>query len=163
VKPVPFKRFCKQGHDTSVTGRYPGSCCKVCGRAASSRVTKKLRIGSPEQKAKHTARVMKWQKNNPMKVALSNYRSIAKRHHRAFAIPEVLFYDLISDSCFYCGQKPDPLNGIDRVDNSKGYVEDNVVSCCEWCNRAKLAVSREKFEQHCIAVADMASRFARSS
>ena len=29
------------------------------------------------------------------------------------------------------------FNGIDRVDSSKGYVEDNVVSCCKYCNTAK--------------------------
>jgi hypothetical protein len=35
---------------------------------------------------------------------------------------------------------------MDRVDNSLGYVIDNVVSCCEMCNLAKKDFSREEFE-----------------
>ena len=27
--------------------------------------------------------------------------------------------------------------GLDRLDNSKGYVLDNVVPCCDKCNRLK--------------------------
>ena len=37
------------------------------------------------------------------------------------------------------------VNGIDRVDSSKGYVEDNVVSCCKYCNTAKNTMSRDEF------------------
>ena len=37
------------------------------------------------------------------------------------------------------------FNGIDRVDSSKGYVEDNVVSCCKYCNTAKNTMSRDEF------------------
>lgn len=29
------------------------------------------------------------------------------------------------------------MNGIDRINNSKGYLASNVVPCCEHCNRAK--------------------------
>lgn len=28
--------------------------------------------------------------------------------------------------------------GVDRVDSSKGYTIDNVVPCCDICNRMKL-------------------------
>lgn len=37
------------------------------------------------------------------------------------------------------------VNGIDRVDNSLGYVADNCVPCCEACNRAKLQMSSTDF------------------
>lgn len=36
-------------------------------------------------------------------------------------------------------------NGIDRVDNTKGYEETNVVPCCTVCNRAKMAHTQEEF------------------
>jgi hypothetical protein len=29
------------------------------------------------------------------------------------------------------------LNGIDRVDNTLGYVDSNVVACCKACNMTK--------------------------
>lgn len=36
-------------------------------------------------------------------------------------------------------------NGLDRVDSSLPHNEDNIVSCCIDCNRAKHTMSREKF------------------
>jgi len=51
-------------------------------------------------------------------------------------------------NCYYCGKPAkDIQNGIDRVDNSKGYLTDNVVPCCKMCNKMKLTHSREKFIQ----------------
>lgn len=45
---------------------------------------------------------------------------------------------LIARPCHYCGG---PLNetavGLDRMDNSKGYVLGNVVPCCKECNEIK--------------------------
>jgi len=37
--------------------------------------------------------------------------------------------------------------GIDRVDNKKGYVVDNVVSCCTICNRVKNNMSYIDFKK----------------
>lgn len=36
-------------------------------------------------------------------------------------------------------------NGIDRVDNSRGYEKGNVVSCCEWCNKMKMDHTVDEF------------------
>ena len=36
-------------------------------------------------------------------------------------------------------------NGIDRVDNKKGYVKDNCVSCCKYCNFAKHTLTEDEF------------------
>ena len=45
------------------------------------------------------------------------------------------------------GQKYKPLayNGLDRVDNSRGYEPSNVVPCCRRCNRAKDDMSSQEF------------------
>jgi hypothetical protein len=50
-------------------------------------------------------------------------------------------------NCWYCGEPPRSkrvkkgwtylYNGIDRIDNNKGYVPGNSISCCKYCNRAK--------------------------
>lgn len=37
------------------------------------------------------------------------------------------------------------MNGLDRVDNSRGYEPDNVVACCRMCNRAKNDCSVDDF------------------
>jgi 5-methylcytosine-specific restriction endonuclease McrA len=36
-------------------------------------------------------------------------------------------------------------NGLDRVDNSRGYTVDNVVTCCATCNRAKGTMTAGEF------------------
>lgn len=38
-------------------------------------------------------------------------------------------------------------NGIDRVDNSVGYVLSNCVPCCSTCNRMKGTMSSEEFKE----------------
>lgn len=44
-------------------------------------------------------------------------------------------------SCFYCdgkiGKQPTHGHGLDRLDNNKGYIIDNVVPCCWDCNALK--------------------------
>jgi hypothetical protein len=66
-----------------------------------------------------------------------------------------IFRILVIDRCVYCGVEPRQVttrkgdkftyNGIDRVDNTKGYVPKNVVTCCTTCNKAKHTMSREEF------------------
>ena len=53
--------------------------------------------------------------------------------------------------CFVCGAKFSnewdgyKYNGIDRVDNEKGYEEGNVVPCCKICNVAKHDMEQKDF------------------
>jgi len=65
-------------------------------------------------------------------------RSIAKRRNLEWSILEEQYYSLIQEKCHYCG---DLLNetgvGLDRIDNEKGYLHDNVVPCCLPCNRTR--------------------------
>lgn len=88
------------------------------------------------------------------------YEKTAKKKGLEFNLERFLFVRLITDRCFYCGVEPQNLcrptyepsdernllyNGIDRIDSSKGYVEDNVVTCCSTCNYAKRSMTREQF------------------
>ncbi len=62
----------------------------------------------------------------------------ARRKGKEFNISKSDYLELISKKCTYCGGTL-PLHGIalDRLDNSKGYVIGNVVSCCTTCNRIR--------------------------
>ncbi len=87
----------------------------------------------------------------------NRYKTQAKRRGREFNLTFDEFIKYVFDNCNYCGTEPIAelkvhqytgsilYNGIDRVDNSKGYIEGNVVTCCEICNRAKLMMTREEF------------------
>lgn len=74
-----------------------------------------------------------------------------------YNLTEDLLKILFSGDCYYCGlQAKDSncqkgkygdfyYNGIDRIDNHKGYISDNVVSCCKHCNYAKRDMSQKDF------------------
>lgn len=68
------------------------------------------------------------------------------------------FDRLTSENCHYCGRQPSNVSkskksnngtfvysGIDRMDNTKGYISNNVVSCCKKCNMAKRNMPYEEF------------------
>lgn len=72
----------------------------------------------------------------------------AHRKKYEWNIPTDVGYRLITSSCAYCGKIPKELNGLDRVDSSKGYTIDNVVSCCKHCNWAKNSMTTDEFKKH---------------
>lgn len=74
---------------------------------------------------------------------------------------------LFVGECHYCGSVPARtsesfdekfiFNGIDRVDNTKGYILGNVVSCCYTCNLMKNTFTVEEFLLHIKRIASHAS------
>ncbi len=74
-----------------------------------------------------------------------SYQRNASAKKYAFQLSKEEASALFLSECFYCGAKPDPLNGIDRMINSSGYVSGNVVSCCCDCNYMKSAKSTDQF------------------
>jgi hypothetical protein len=67
-----------------------------------------------------------------------HYKSGALKRELPFELTLEHFKILISKPCFYCNHHvSEEANGIDRVDNTKGYIIDNCISCCEMCNRLK--------------------------
>lgn len=87
----------------------------------------------------------------------AQYRQKSKMYGRDFQITVEQFEKITSHDCVYCGATPANVgvtkhdtgkfiyNGIDRIDNDKGYTLDNCAPCCETCNRAKLQMSKEEF------------------
>lgn len=75
------------------------------------------------------------------------YKRAAMKREHAFELSLTDFYELCTQSCIYCGRKPEQklghgltdflYNGLDRLDNTKGYISYNVVPCCKACNFAK--------------------------
>ena len=91
----------------------------------------------------------------------SSYRSAANRRNLLFNIDKAKFKSLTKANCYYCGISPEKVqygsrnakrgfgayqyNGIDRVDNTLGYIEGNIVTCCSICNLAKHNHTSEEF------------------
>lgn len=95
---------------------------------------------------------------------LRTYKRNAKDRNFSFEIPCNDFKNLTSSNCFYCGVAPFLTgsttntygfylyNGIDRIDNSKGYTLENTVSCCKICNTAKNDLSLDDFKKWILKV-----------
>lgn len=79
------------------------------------------------------------------------YRKGAKSRNIEFNLTVEQFDELTSKPCYYCGEyyKQDyfgkKYSGLDRVDSKGGYNIDNVVPCCEYCNRMKLDYTKDFF------------------
>ena len=90
----------------------------------------------------------------------AQYKSQSVKRSYLFKLPKKEFRILTKQLCHYCGKKPLQVwrkkpcygnylyNGIDRIDNNKGYVKGNVVACCAMCNQMKMAYSQEEFLTH---------------
>lgn len=81
-----------------------------------------------------------------------------------YSLNDVQAFLLYKQPCYYCGKQPSHVrkaqsgetflcNGIDRVDNSIGYVVGNCVSCCGRCNAAKHTQNQAEYIEQCIRVA----------
>jgi hypothetical protein len=99
----------------------------------------------------------------------ANYRCRSARIGVEFAISRRYFKHLTKSNCFYCGSPPSNLryyrrvhtirnykpylfNGVDRVDNTKGYSESNAVACCKKCNQMKNKYTMTEYIEHCRKV-----------
>lgn len=87
-------------------------------------------------------------RENSVNGKYKSYRRNAKQRGLEFSISKDEFLNLIIGECRYCGKRGEPYNGVDRVDNEKGYVAGNCVPCCEWCNKIKMNYSIEETKEH---------------
>lgn len=80
------------------------------------------------------------------------YTLSAKRRNLEFNLTLDQFIKLFHSDCIYC--KDEEARGIDRVDNSIGYLVKNCESCCSICNKMKIHYSKEFFINHCKKIAN---------
>lgn len=96
---------------------------------------------------------------------LRNYVRGTRERGIKFELSVEKFRKIVSGNCNYCGATPANkisddfseysefvYNGIDRMDNFKGYEENNVVSCCGRCNRMKGVLGKDEFINQCILI-----------
>lgn len=84
----------------------------------------------------------------------ARYKRDAIKRGYEYSITKEEFKSLVTSDCYYCGIDYKNsnksiyndfwevrYNGIDRVDNTKGYTTENCVSCCKNCNFEKKTVT----------------------
>jgi hypothetical protein len=95
-----------------------------------------------------------------MRSIIIRYKKSAKRRGYNYNLTEEQFKEITQKDCYYCGAKPKQIskgkkstngtytyNGIDRIDNTKGYAIDNIVPCCLNCNTAKGTKTIQEFKE----------------
>jgi len=126
------------------------SCCVMCGKHFDNFLT---RYNKESVRCKHCQEMMQKQddkRSNRERVYkrecyvypqtfMNHYIKGAKKRDISFELTLEQFGDMVKKPCHYCNYiKEGEANGIDRVDNDKGYHLDNCVACCGICNRMKL-------------------------
>jgi hypothetical protein len=91
------------------------------------------------------------------KSIMRSYKYNATSRGYCFDLTFEEFKKLVLSNCYYCGDEPSniyfrnyydaPYNGIDRIDNTIGYIPSNVVPCCKTCNIAKNNKTYDEFMQ----------------
>lgn len=87
-------------------------------------------------------------RENSVSGRYKSYRRNARQRGIRFDITKDEFIVLISGKCHYCGTHGSPYVGIDRVNNEEGYLIQNCVPCCEWCNKIKMAHTESDMIEH---------------
>jgi len=109
--------------------------------------------------ANNAEQAKKWRENNPEKmiesnenkknskeINYSNYKRNAEYKNLDFNVSFEEYSIIVTKECHYCGVVQEKgFNGIDRKDQSVGYIVDNCVSCCKMCNYMKGSTCEEVF------------------
>ena len=118
------------------------SCCQMCNYMKGS-LSVDAFLGRVEHILTHNGRI-----NGRLfpemfpdytSASYTEYKNRASKKNLDFALSQDEYLSLITQDCYLCGKNSNSqhLNGIDRIDNNKGYMMDNVKPCCANCNYMK--------------------------
>lgn len=140
--------------------RYYNFECLSCGSIVIKRSDAyKSSCGCDHVKAvisSNQGRKLPTDKDRILRHAYRNYVSSANTRGLLWEISFELFSSQVLNPCVYCGNMDirklcgmlTKCNGLDRVDNTKGYFVDNIVPCCGKCNMMKGTMSTQEFIDH---------------
>ncbi len=140
---------------------------KVVLKTMNYRQNKINTLGVDEYRKQNAENAKKWRENNPEKMAELNqlkktnkiqsfntYKRSANIKQLEFGLTIDDYIKLVENPCYYCGiiDADKGFNGIDRKDQTKGYIEDNCASCCKMCNYLKGSLHYETFIKRIIHI-----------
>lgn len=145
---------------------------KSCGCFKKETAAITGRIHGPSNGRKNG---LKLRKHNPVVASAKKlYRDYLKRQKNS-NLSFDMFFELTRKTCYYCGCEPNQqcniyttstfrrsvdyvypesfiYNGLDRIDSSKGYDVDNVLTCCKTCNFMKHVLSQQEMFSKIIEI-----------
>lgn len=104
--------------------------------------------------ASNREHVAEWCRNN-FNRRWASIEAGAKDRGITLEITKEDYEQMTAMSCFYCDQTDpeQPFIGLDRLDNTVGYHNANVVPCCSECNNMKRCLDPRSFMERCADVA----------
>lgn len=130
-------------------------CCYGCnfskGTADPSTFIRKSYFKARGKYVDEVSSVWFVNKNKPRWCA---YKGRATKKGVPFDLTKGGFDVLITGDCKYCHRSPTTWFGIDRVIPARGYVNDNVVTCCYDCNMDKYDGNVDTMTERNIRIAD---------
>jgi len=132
------------------------SCCAMCNYMKGC-LNKDIFI----QRVEHIATYNKFVEGKLYPNAFQDYNSVyssyitsAKNKKLSFKINKCVFMIITNRPCYMCGKKSttEHQNGLDRIDSSIGYLENNVYSCCGNCNFMKKNYSYKRIIDKCVMI-----------
>lgn len=130
----------------------------ICGKEKNINIHE-VRMGRTSSCGCLRSKLQSDSKRKPPGVAAMNnlyniyMKTCVEERGYKFELTKEEFFILTKSNCYYCNKEPSQVkkakysnyvyNGIDRVDNSEGYLRNNVVACCKECNSNKSGISRE--------------------
>lgn len=82
-----------------------------------------------------------------------NYINGAIKRNIKFELTEEEFKRITRNVCYLCGEKNENgSTGIDRVNSDIGYIKENCMPCCSYCNIMKNKYSYINFLNFCVSI-----------
>lgn len=162
----------------SNNGRKGHSRCRCicdCGREHTPTSTS-LKTGKVSSCGRCVRGLSRRTENPGRTTFLRTYKTSARNRNIVVSLTDEELIALSAMDCHYCGSPPASVaksthagaddyvyQGIDRIDNSRGYHVDNVVPCCGYCNRAKINRPASEFLAWLARVVEFRSSTANST
>ena len=83
---------------------------------------------------------------------LGKIKQSAKTRNLEFTLTRDEVIPYYKAPCYYCNMPITNIN-FDRIDNTKGYIADNIVPCCLRCNLMKHNQLQDEFISLCKTIA----------
>ena len=123
-----------------------GKPCKICvscdGKERAKRYKKKPK--SEARRNRITEKYQTWRRDfiNLDYFVLKTTRGNDKKKNRQNDLTREFIREMISKPCQYCGTTDGRIT-LDRIDNSIGHLQSNVVTCCIRCNYVRRDIPYE--------------------
>ncbi len=150
---VQWRCKCDCGKEAKITASHLITGTKSCGCLCQAKETR-IKRGKTISKALRK----RYPKGHAGRTQLLiSYKGGSRKRGIGWALSNEHFDKLTQGLCYYCGIPPMQFsksvgehgaythNGIDRVDNTKGYTVENCVTCCKICNTAKRDLTLTEF------------------